>query len=53
MDNFFNNGPTILKYFFRVRIYYTSRKKNVNLKTGFLRKKILKIYRSQTDYTCR
>jgi hypothetical protein len=39
MGNFFNNGPTILKLIVRVRIIYqqTSRKKIVDLKTGFLR----------------
>ena len=54
MDNFFNNEPKILKLIFTVRIYIsytcTSRKKIVDLKTGFKKKKILKIYRSQTDY---
>ena len=38
MGNFFNNGPTILKLIVRVHILkQTSRKKNVDLKTGFLR----------------
>jgi len=40
MDNFFNNRPKILKLIVRVHLYhilYTSRKINVDLKTGFLR----------------
>jgi hypothetical protein len=31
-------------------IYYTSRKNIVDLKTGYLKKIILDIYRCQTDY---
>ena len=52
MGNFFNNEPKILRLIVRVRIYNycTSRQKNVDLKTGFLR---IEIYRSQTDYTIR
>ena len=44
MGNFFNNEPKILRLIVRVRIYHTliynyctSRQKNVDLKTGFLR----------------
>jgi hypothetical protein len=42
MDNFFNNGPTILKLIVRIRIYdiiiyMYIQKKNVDLETGFLR----------------
>jgi hypothetical protein len=37
MGNFFNNGRILLKLIVRVRIYHTSRKKIVDLKTGFLR----------------
>ena len=41
ISNFFNNGLKILKLIVRVRIYKmyhdTSRKKIVDLKTGFLR----------------
>ena len=42
MDNFFNNGPTILKLIVRIRIYHIIiymyiQKKNVDLETGFLR----------------
>jgi hypothetical protein len=37
MSNFFNNGTKMLKLIVRVRIYInTSRKINVDLKTGFL-----------------
>ena len=35
MGNFFNNRPNILKLIARVRIYHTSIKKIVDLKTGF------------------
>jgi hypothetical protein len=46
MGNFLNNGPHILKLMVRVRIYYILiyiyKKKIENLKTGFLRKNILK-----------
>ena len=43
MGNFFNNGPQILKLIVKVRIYHIQcinkhlEKKNVDLKTGFLR----------------
>ena len=40
MDNFFNNGPNILKLIVRVRIYHILiyiQEKNLDLITGFLR----------------
>jgi hypothetical protein len=46
---FFNNGAHILKLTVRVCIYHILAK-NVYLKTGFLRKNILDIYRSQINY---
>jgi hypothetical protein len=49
MGNFFNNGAHILKLTVRVCIYHILAT-NVYLKTGFLRKNILDINRSQKDY---
>ena len=54
MDNFFNNGPKILKLIVRVRIYHILiyiEKKIVGLKIGFLRIFFCRLYRSQTDYS--
>ena len=53
MNNFFNNGPKFFKLMIRVRIYHiliNIQKKIVDLKTGYLRKHFLKIYRNQMDY---